>query len=89
LDHDVLGPRFVEITNTLQSHFGKRCIWEIVFHDHVKVKSCLTLFSRTRGNRTGKEEAALALSSFFTGECDTTIGYIKDYYPDYSRKMGL
>lgn len=80
LDHEVLGPNFVEICNALQSHAGTKTIQEIAGTDDFTIKSCLTLFSRTRGDRPGKKEAALALSSFFTDECETTKSYIHDEY---------
>ena len=74
LGHPVLGPRLRECCQALLAHPHRRILDVLGSPDHLKLRSCLTLFERVAGD---KSIFADLLETFYAGERDDrTLEYL-------------
>ena len=66
LNHPVLGPRLIECTKCVTSHFDLKVEEIFGFPDYLKFWSCMTLFNSVSEERSFKR----ALTIFYKGELD-------------------
>lgn len=84
LEDEVLGQNFIDICQALNLLEGTNGILHIMGSstDRFELRSCLTLFSKTRKNQPGKIEAEKAMKLWFPNDpCKTTLRDIARYYP--------
>lgn len=76
LDHPILGDRLLKCTELFLDHKDKSSLQILGFPDHLKMKSCMTLFAHCQKKSHVFQEV---LDVFYDGEqCSRTLEFLKN-----------
>lgn len=75
-DHSILGDRLLKCTELFLHHKDKSSLQILGFPDHLKMKSCMTLFAHCQNKSHLFQEV---LDVFYDGEqCSRTLQFLKN-----------